>query len=409
MKPSVIKTHEDYKAVLQEAEDLVARDPAAGTTDADRLQLLTLLVEDFERRHFAFPNPDPIDAIEFRMGEQGLRQKDLVPLLGSRSRVSEVLARKRPLTVQMIRALSTGLGIPAEVLVGEPQNKTAHVDTDDEIDLKKFPVREMEKRGWFKSLKISVQTSPEERVRAFLAQIGGRTPAYALYRRTFRGDEVSSKSYYSVLAWTARVLIRAKDLEKSVSGKFEPGRISPNVLRELAQLSWFSQGPALVEEFLAKRGIVFIVEPRLPNTLIDGAALLTERGTPVIAMTLRYDRIDYFWYTLLHELVHIWKHLNRVDEAFIDRVENAESMNAIEKEANRFARDALIPRAVWKRSQAFMAPTKESILQLADNVHVHPAVVVGRLQNETGRYDSFRDLLGQGEVRKLFSDLVFAS
>lgn len=407
MKPNVIKTYDEYKSVLQAAEELVALDPAAGTPEADRLELLTVLVEDFERRHFAIPTPDPIDAIEFRMAEQGLRQKDLVPMLGSRSRVSEVLSRKRPLTVQMIRGLTTGLGIPAEILVGEPQTRTSQQEVDKELDLGKFPVKEMEKRGWFKSLKISVQTSPEDRVRAFLSQIGGRAPAHALYRRQFRGDEVSSKSYYSVLAWTARILIRAKDLEVDVLGKYEPSRISPPLLRELAQLSWFDRGPALVQEFLAKCGVVFIVEPRLPNTLIDGTALLTERGTPVIGLTLRYDRVDYFWYTVIHELVHVWKHLNQVGEAFIDRVENMEATSPVEKEANRLARDALIPRAHWRRSQAFMAPTRESIQQLADNVHVHPAVVAGRLQHETGRYDAFRDLLGQGEVRKLFPNLIF--
>src|SRR5258708_6824948 len=98
MEPRVIKSDRDYHAVLHDAEQLVARDPAAGSSDADRLELLTLLIEDYERRQFPFETPDPIDAIDFRMHEQGLRQKDLVALLGSRSRVSEVLARKRPLT-----------------------------------------------------------------------------------------------------------------------------------------------------------------------------------------------------------------------------------------------------------------------------------------------------------------------
>ena len=244
MNLTVIKSFDQYKTVLHEAEEFVARDPAAGTKDADRLELLTVLLEDFERRHFSMQSPDPIDAIEFRMAEQGLRQKDLVPLLGSRSRVSEVLARKRPLTVQMIRSLNTGLGIPIDVLVGDRQSKKSESATQKELDLAKFPVREMEKRGWFKSLKIAHHTSAEDRIKAFLAQIGcGGAPAHVLFRRTFRGDEVSAKSYYSVLAWSARVLIRAKELESSVAGKYEPARITPNLLRDLAQLSWFDAGP----------------------------------------------------------------------------------------------------------------------------------------------------------------------
>ncbi|MGH8547448.1 MAG: ImmA/IrrE family metallo-endopeptidase [Methylococcales bacterium] len=407
MEVKVIKNQHQHHAVLQEAEKLVARDPAAGSADADRLELLTVLIEDFEKRHFPFQAPDPIEAIEFRMVEQGLRQRDLVPLLGSRSRVSEVLARKRPLTVQMIRSLSIGLGIPLETLVADPTRKSvATVDLGGTLDWGKFPVREMEKRGWFSSLKVKTRGSAEEMVKAFLAQVGTGLAAQALYRRTFRGDEIDKKSYYSVLAWTARVLIRAKAYEKSVA-RFEPAKITPTLFRDLAQLSWFDQGPALAIEFLVKCGIILVIEPRLPNTLIDGAAMLTERRIPVIGITLRYDRIDYFWFTLLHELAHVWKHLNAVDEAFIDRLENMESTHVIEKEANRIARNALIPRAIWKRSQAFLSPTKESIQQLADNIHIHPAIVVGRLQHETGRYDSFREFLGNGSVRKAFPSIPF--
>ena len=101
-------------------ERLAADDPAPGTPDGDRLELLAKLVEDYEKARFQFRRPDPIEAIRFRMEEQGLRQKDPVPLLGGRNRVSEVLAGKRPLTVAAIRALSAALNIPADLLVREP-------------------------------------------------------------------------------------------------------------------------------------------------------------------------------------------------------------------------------------------------------------------------------------------------
>ena len=107
MDYKVIKTDDQYEATLAVAEQLIACDPDIGTDEAERLELLSLLIEDYEKRNFPFRKPDPIGAIRFRMEEQGLRQADLAPLLGSRSRVSEVLAGKRPLTVQMIRALST--------------------------------------------------------------------------------------------------------------------------------------------------------------------------------------------------------------------------------------------------------------------------------------------------------------
>lgn len=404
----VIKSEEEYHATLAEAEHLVALDPELATKEAERLELLMLFLEDFEKRNFPFEVANPIDAIEFRMSEQGLRQKDLVPLIGSRSRVSEVLGRKRPLTVQMIRSLSIGLGIPLDALVAEPGRNYAipKIGAQNELDLKKFPAKEMEKLGWFESFKKEARSNSEDMVRSFLSQLTGGPTAQAFYRRTFRGEEIDDKAYYSTLAWSARVLIRAKG-ENLPKSKFDPAKITPALLRELGQLSWFEEGPRLAVEFLAKYGVALIVEPRLPNTRLDGAAMLMENNVPVIGLTLRFNRVDYFWFTLIHELAHVWKHLNSVDEAFIDRLENIDSKLPLEKEANRIARNALIPRAIWKRSEAFLAPTKQAIQELADQLHIHPAIVAGRLQFETGRYDNFRDILGQGSVRKCFPELVF--
>jgi len=409
MEPKVIKSEIEYRTALESAERLVAIDPAASTKEADCLELLTLLIEDYEKRHFPFNAVDPIEAIEFRMLEQGLRQKDLVPLLGSRSRVSEILSRKRPLTVQMIRNLSVGLGVPLQALIGAVSETES--DRQDEqggdLDLTKFPIKEMQKLGWFESIKREATKGTEELLVAFLSEAtGGRNAASALFRRSFRGEDIDEKSYYSTLAWTARVMIRAKR-PSEVLPKFDPARITNGVFRELGQLSWFEEGPKLAVEFLAKYGIRLVIEPRLPNTRLDGAALLMEGNAPVIGLTLRFDRVDYFWFTLLHELAHVWKHLNSVSEAFVDRLENFDSDLALEKEANRIARDSLIPRAVWKRSAAFLSPTKESIQALAHDLHIHPAIVVGRYQFETGRYENFRDILGQGSVRKSFPECVF--
>ncbi len=121
LEPKIIKTDEQYQAYLAEVDRLAANDPAPGTADGDRLELLAKLVEDYEKTRFQFNRPGPIEAIRFRMEEQGLRQVDLAPMLGGRNRVSEVLAGKRPLTVAAIRALSDALHIPADLLVREPE------------------------------------------------------------------------------------------------------------------------------------------------------------------------------------------------------------------------------------------------------------------------------------------------
>ena len=117
-----IHTTKDYKAALREISRLMADDPVSGTAEGDRLDILATLVQAYEARHFPIDAPDPVEAIRFRMEQSGLSVKDLEPLIGKSNRVYEVLNRKRPLTLAMIRRLHRSLGIPAEVLIAESAN-----------------------------------------------------------------------------------------------------------------------------------------------------------------------------------------------------------------------------------------------------------------------------------------------
>lgn len=110
-----IKDEADYQAALEEIERLFSAAP--DTPDGDRLEVLTTLMEAYEEQHYAIPLPDPIEAIKYYMESRGLSRRDLEPYIGSRGRVSEVLNRRRPLSLEMIRRLHAGLGIPAEVLI----------------------------------------------------------------------------------------------------------------------------------------------------------------------------------------------------------------------------------------------------------------------------------------------------
>ncbi len=110
-----IRTPSDYEESLAEVGRLWGS--KAGTPDGDRLDVLVTLIDRYETEHFPIDVPDPVDAIEFRMEQQGLTRKDLEPLIGTRSRVAEVLNRRRSLSVRMIRRLHDGLGIPAEILI----------------------------------------------------------------------------------------------------------------------------------------------------------------------------------------------------------------------------------------------------------------------------------------------------
>ncbi len=115
MRIKPIKTESDYREALKEIERIF--DAAPGTREGDRLDVLTTLVEAYEEKHFHVQLPDPIEAILYYVESRGLTRRDLQHYIGSRARVSEVLNRKRPLTMEMIRNLHKGLGIPAEVLI----------------------------------------------------------------------------------------------------------------------------------------------------------------------------------------------------------------------------------------------------------------------------------------------------
>lgn len=123
----LIKTPDDHASALARLSELMALDPAADTPEGDELEVLVLLIEKHEREAFPMDRPDPVEAIRFRMDQQGLSNKDLIPFLGSASKVSEVLSGKRSLSLTMIRRLSQGLGIPVGVLIQEAEIRRQHL------------------------------------------------------------------------------------------------------------------------------------------------------------------------------------------------------------------------------------------------------------------------------------------
>ena len=123
MEIKPIKTKSDHRAALKEIEALMAAE--SDTPEGERLDVLVTLVEAYERKHYRFDLPDPVEAIKFRMEQKGMTPKDLVPLIGRINRVYEVLNRKRPLTLAMIQRLHSGLGIPAESLIKQPERRRA--------------------------------------------------------------------------------------------------------------------------------------------------------------------------------------------------------------------------------------------------------------------------------------------
>ncbi|MBW1996074.1 MAG: transcriptional regulator [Deltaproteobacteria bacterium] len=339
------------------------------------------------------------------MDQLGLTRKDLVPYIGNKSKVSEVLSGKRSLTLTMMRSLNKNLGIPAEVLLKEPGGSFPEEVQD--MEWNKFPLREMAKRCWIPKLP-DIAEKAEEVMRDFIAQAGGlEAVSPALFRRSRGGSRYNPKTDpYALTAWCIRVLTLANQSPLTV--KYTKGSIKLSTMKEIARLSYFENGPLLAREYLEKQGIHLLVVPHLPKTYLDGAAMLMQGGTPVIGLTLRYDRIDNFWFCLLHELAHVAKHLTASERIIIDdldlRGHDAVSEDKIEKEADEMAREAMILRKVWEKNQIKGRATAAQVISLAEKLKIHPAIIAGRIRYEHNNYRLLSRYVGSKQVRKHFSE-----
>jgi HTH-type transcriptional regulator/antitoxin HigA len=267
----------------------------------------------------------------------------------------------------------------------------------------------MERHGYFNGVPKKNSRTLIELARDFVTSIlpsGNHSPIFA--RQGLRGDAVNPRSRYGLLAWKARVLDIARK-RKTIQRlpTYQHEAVDAAFLTQVVHLSWHQNGIRLACELIEGKGISVVIEPHLAGTQLDGAAFLDQDGTPVIGLTLRFDRIDYFWFTLLHELAHVMKHLSNPGDAFLDRLEDSDATETMEIEANRIARDALISRAAWRRSEVVSAPSRERIIRFAKEQMVHPAIVAGRIRRESGNFRVFGDLLGANEVRSQFSEISF--
>lgn len=402
MIDKVIKTPEEYETALAEIEPLIDLDPEPETSDADRLELLSLLIKDYEERRYPMDLPDPIEAIKFRMEQQGLKQRDLVPLVGSKSKVSEVLSRKRTLSLPMLRALSTGLDIPIEILARESEPPPTE---EDNIDWGRFPIREMLNLGWLTADESELEARADEVLREFFGTHGCAAMLDTLYRTTKHYVRSARKTDpYALSAWTARVL----QLAEAGSGMHDVStRVSPDFMKDLARLSQETEGPLLAKEYLADEGIFLAIVPHLRRTYLDGCAIFTEDKRTVIGMTIRYDRIDYFWFTLMHELAHAALHASTETSVFLDDLQLVQSDDPREIESDRLAMEVLVPESFWKDVAEKLEWNRETAELLAEELKIHPAIVAGRMRFEAKNYRILSQVVGHGQVRQLFSEVIW--
>jgi HTH-type transcriptional regulator / antitoxin HigA len=224
-------------------------------------------------------------------------------------------------------------------------------------------------------------------------------PALAMFKGRRVGTQRDLIEEVSTMAWIAHVTDTALSL--SVATKFTPSVLNAEFILGLTKLSARHDGPRRALKALREIGIVVVVESGLPSMTVDGASFHSTSIGPVLALTLRHDRLDNFWFTLLHELGHIALHLNDpVDHVYLDDVdEGAGDGQEAEAEADAFAKDGLVPRDTWLRSDAKRLGSEASVLSLAKHLGIHPSIVAGRIRYERREFRTFSKLVGMGGVR----------
>ncbi|HVZ55782.1 MAG TPA: XRE family transcriptional regulator [Chitinophagaceae bacterium] len=344
-------------------------------------------------------NDLPLALIKARIAN-GLTQADLAEKLGLKAQqIQKYEAEKYETaslrTLQKVSGV-LGIDISADVQIKE-------IEAPDIYNVKKYPFRQMFQQKWFPNfagtLNDAVQNS-DKLIAELYFSAGIRELQPAFNKTTIRsGSEVN---VFALNAWYAKVLLKARGQE--LTSFFNKKIVSSDWLSQLAQLSSEPNGPISAIEFLRASGVRVVIEPHLEGTHIDGAALLLDEIYPVIALSLRYDRLDNFWFVLFHELAHIILHLNSEVKMIFDDLDV--KREGIEEEADKYALNAIIPDDIWKISLARFSPSENTILNQAKKLKIHPALVAGRIRWEKGEYYLYNDLIGQGKVRQQFANEI---
>jgi HTH-type transcriptional regulator / antitoxin HigA len=399
-----VKTPQQYEEALERIDALMSRSGSLTTPEQDELETLALFVQKYEEATQRQAHSDPVAAIQFRMDQMGYKKKDLALLVGAASRASEIMKRRRCLTVEMIRRLHEEWGIPLESLVGRSE-----APEPESMDLAPIPVREIDaetakqmvRRRYFPEIRGLKQAGKDlaTRVQRFFEEHAGPLPARAHLRQ---GQSRKAKiNPDAVEAWLLHVRRLATE-EKAGLPTFNKEALDPTFLRWLSGLSGIpAEGPRLARQALEDKGIAVILEPRLNHTHLDGAALMTAAGRPVIGLTLRHDRLDNFWFTLFHELGHVLMHLSPEHPVMVDCDIDERKTEEVEREADRFALDTLIPPRAWEQ-QVRHLQSAEGICAAARQLCIDPAVIAGRLRREANDYRKHPKLIGSRQVLTAF-------
>ena len=263
-----------------------------------------------------------------------------------------------------------------------------------------FPFNELVKRGYFADFSGSLveARAKADELMGNLFSAFGYMPFNPVYCKR-GGKTVDVKA---LKAWQARML---QIVSTQALPYYNRNEITDDFIQQVVRLSYYSQGPQMAVEILNKIGIHFAVLRHLPNTYLDGACFYAPDQRPVIGMTLRHDRLDNFWFTLAHELAHLYLHLDGRQKAFFDDTNDCsiEQIQPEEQQANGLARDWLIPPEIWEKNADELLKSNDEnlLLTLANRLKIDPAIIAGRVRWESGDDRRFTALVGNGKLGEL--------
>jgi HTH-type transcriptional regulator/antitoxin HigA len=345
--------------------------------------------------------------IEARIAK-GLSQKGLGERLGMKEQQIQRYEQERYLTANLTRVAEVAEALQLDLFAFlETREDTVRDKIAPNLkgiigfDLTKLPVKEMKKRGWLEQMPMLPTMAPladDDLAAAFVSQGFQGQWRPSLQKQHVRMG--SEQDPYALLAWKAQVLLKARRISAGLQGGHQTFDVHAAIKR-LVALSALPDGPIKAADVLRENGIILVFEKHLPATYLDGAAMLLEDGVPVIGLTLRFDRLDNFWFVLLHEVAHVVLHRERgLREGFFDE-DQAAPQDKLEQEADEFANSAFIPAEVWHRAFVRFTASSEQVKQFALERKVGPAIVAGRIRRERGDWTLFGELVGTGTVRNL--------
>jgi len=330
---------------------------------------------------------------------RGLSQKDLARKLGQHEQAIQRYEAEKYRSISLANFLKVASVLGVEWQISHALKSRDGWNLASELapaDARKL-LKHARENGWLDKVAVSDDDGLSQ-IKRHLADHIVRYGTPSLLRTGLNVVDLSDD--WSLLCWKAQVTRRAEAIVASGVPDYRPLDVS--WLLDLVRLSAEDDGPAKAAELLFEHGIVLIVEPGIPGMRVDGAAFLAG-DIPVVALTLLRDRIDNFWFTLLHEVAHVILHYRTgLATGFFDDVEHS-AIDEIEDEANAFAQNLLIPSELWRRSPARIAKSAQPIEAFARQLGIHSAIVFGRIRLERNDYSLFANKIGQGGVKRHFT------